>query len=141
MGYLYRLEEYLRPWKLTCLIAGIIVLSIGSIVTPAPDWDIPVTFIMAVSTYVTAPCTVRVFFERKWRLLPVALVATGLSVDGCYSLYWHFRDPNVLALMRSANAQASLPLYALCGVFCLYRGNLKHLVLEVRAAFQRRKAG
>ena len=141
MGYFYPLIEYLRPWKVACLLAALALLIIGSLFSPAPDWDVPITFIMGIATYVTAPPTVRVLFEKKWRLLPVAAVATWLSVDGFYALYWHLRDPAVLALMRSANAQASLPLYGLCGIACVYRGSLKDLVTEVRSAFRRGDSG
>ena len=138
-GYLYPPSEYLRPWKVACLIAGTALLIVGSFVAPAPDWDIPVTVIMAACTYVTAPPTMRVLLERTWRLLPVAAVATWLSVDGFYALYWYLKDPEVLDAMRSANAPVSLALYGLCGIFCLYRGSLKDFASEVRAAFNPRR--
>jgi len=137
MGYLYAPNEYLRPWKVASLLAGIALLVAGSIVTPAPDWDVGVSLIMAGCAYLTAPCTMQVLLERNWRQLPVAIAATWLSVDGFYALYWHFMDPNALALMRSANAPASLALYGLCGVIWLYRGSLKVMAGEVRAAFRR----
>ena len=133
-GYLYSLAEYLRPWKLACLLSALGLLVVGSFLTPAPDWDVPITLIMGVSTYLTAPPTMRVLFERHWRVLPIAILATWLSVDGLYALYWYLRDPVVLAQMRSANAPVSLALYGLCGIFCLYRGSLKSLIDEVRAA-------
>jgi hypothetical protein len=140
-GYLYASAEYLRPWKVVSLLAGFALLIVGAFVTPAPDWDVPVTLIMGLSTYLTAPPTMRVLFLRKWHLLPIAAFATWLSVDGLYALYWHFRDPNVLALMRSANWPVSLALYGLCGIFCVYRGSLKALLSEVRAAVNRKAAG
>ena len=136
-GYLYSPREYLRPWKVACLAFALSLLIAGAYLTPAPDWDVPVTFIMGIATYLTAPCTVRVLFERNWRLLPVAALATWMSVDGLYALYWHFRDANVLALMRSANAPVSLVLYLLCGVLCVYRGSLRELLAGVRAAIAR----
>lgn len=141
MSFFYAPSEYLRPWKVVCLLAGVAILIIGSFFSPAPDWDVPITLIMGMATYITAPPTLRVLFERKWRLLPIAALATWLSVDGLYALYWHLRDPAVLALMRSANAQASLPLYGLCGIACVYRGSLKELAADVRAAFKRGSAG
>lgn len=134
MNYFYPLSEYLRPWKLASLACGILLLILGSIYTPAPDWDIPISFIMAGLTYWTAPCSLRALLERKWRLLPLALFFTWLSVDGSYALYWHFRDAEALALMRPANAPASLALYGICGVIWLYRGSLKGLLQEIRAA-------
>ena len=127
MNFLYPPAEYLRPWKLFSLAVGIALLVAGSILTPAPDWDIPVSLIMAACTYLTAPCSLRALLERKWRQLPVALVSAWFSVDGCYAIYWHFQDPAALAMMRSANAPASLALYAICGVVWLHKGTLREL--------------
>lgn len=133
MSFLYPPAEYLRPWKLLSLAIGIGLLIAGSICTPAPDWDVPVSFIMAICTYLTAPSSLRVVLERKWRLLPIALVSTWFSVDGCYAIYWHFKDPAALALMRSANAPASLALYVVCGGIWLHRGTLMELYARLKA--------
>ena len=46
------------------------------------------------------------------------------GVDGCYAIYWHYKNPAALALMRGCNFPASLSLYGLCGVLWLYRGSL-----------------
>lgn len=137
MGFLYAPTEYFRPWKLATLAIGIALLVAGSIYTPAPDWDISVSFIMAGLAYLTAPCSLRALLERNWRLIPFALASTWLTVDGCYALYWHFRNPAALEAMRSANAPASLVLYGMCGVLWLYRGSLKGLVADTRAAIRR----
>jgi len=133
VDFLYPTAEYLRPWKLFSLAVGIALLVAGSIWTPAPDWDIPVSLIMAACTYLTAPCSVRALLDRRWRRLPVAAFCTWFSVDGCYAIYWHFRDPAALALMRWANAPASLGLYALCGVIWLHRGTLRQLWIRLNA--------
>ncbi|HYW74772.1 MAG TPA: hypothetical protein VE961_27345, partial [Pyrinomonadaceae bacterium] len=119
MSYFYSASEYLRPWKLVSLSAGVGLLLLGAFYTPALDWDVGVSLIMAGCTYLTAPCTMRVVLERKWRLLPVVLAATWLSVDGFYALYWYFKNPAALTFMRLANAPASLGLYGLCGVIWL----------------------
>jgi len=133
-GYLYPAREYLRPWKLACLFFGIAILVVGSFFHPAPDWDVGITLVMALCTYLTAPCTMRVLLERQWRLFPVAALATWASVDGVYAAYWYLVDPEALALMRSANWPASLPLYGLCGLLCLYRGTFRELMGALRAA-------
>lgn len=138
MGYFYPAAEYFRPWKLASLACGIAVLVLGSIYTPAPDWDIPVSLVMAAFAYWTAPCSLRTLLERKWRLLPIAAFFAWWTVDGCYALYWHFRDPAALDLMRAANAPASLGLYGLCGVAWLYRGSLAQLLADARAALRSR---
>ena len=118
------MSEYLRPWKLATLALGIALLIAGAFYYQAPDWDIPISFIMAILAYLTAPWSLRVLLERRWRLLPLALFYTWFTVDGCYALYWHFKDPAALAVMREANFPASLSLYGICGVLWLYRGSL-----------------
>ena len=128
---LYPSTEYLRPWKLFTLAAGVALLVIGALADIAPDWDIPISFIMALLAYLTAPWSLRVLLERRWRLLPLASLATWFTVDGCYALYWHFRNPEALALMRAYNFPASLALYGMCGVLWLYRGSLRELVADV----------
>ena len=133
MKFFYPAKEYLRPWKLAALAVGIALLILGAIYTPAPDWDVPISFIMAGLTYLTAPCSMRTLLERQWRLFPLALFFTWLSVDGCYALYWHFKNPAALEAMRSANAPASLSLYGICGVIWLYRGSLRDFFAEIRS--------
>jgi hypothetical protein len=129
------LSEYLRPWKISTLVLGIALLVIGSFYYSAPDWDIPISFIMAICAYVAAPWTLRVILERRWRLLPVAILVTWFTVDGCYWIYWRLNDPDALIAMRSANFPASLVLYGFCGMVWLYRGSLRELALEIRQAF------
>lgn len=126
------LQEYRRPWKLATFACGVALMIVGVFYPGAPDWDIPVTLIMTTLTYLCAPWSMRVILGRKWRLWPVALFLSWLVVDGSYSLYWHFRDPRVLQLMREANAYASFPLYWLCGAIWLYRGSLRQLWTELR---------
>jgi hypothetical protein len=132
-------REYLRPWKLAALAVGIGLLVAGSFYTPAPDWDIPVSLIMAVFAYFTASWSLRTLLERRWQHWPAMLFITWLSVDGCYALYWHFKNPVALDLMRSANFPASLGLYALCGVVWLYRGSLREMLAEFRQHLRQAK--
>ena len=121
------LTEYRRPWKLATLAVGIALLILGSFHYEAPDWDIPISLIMAIFAYLTAPWSLRVILERKWRLWPAMLFATWFTVDGCYAIYWHFKDPVALEMMRAANFPASLSLYGMCGIVWLYRGSLRQL--------------
>ncbi len=124
-------SEYFRPWKLVTLIIGIGLLIAGSYYYPAPDWDIPVSLMMATLTYIAAPFSIRALYEGKWRLWPLAVFATWFAVDGCYAIYWHFKDPDALEMMRAANFPASLSLYLLCGMIWLYRGSMRQLVTEI----------
>ena len=134
------LVEYKRPWKLFSLACGIALLIVGSFYYQAPDWDIPISLIMATLTYLTASWSMRVILERQWRHFPLMLFYTWVSVDGCYWLYWHLKDPVALELMRDVNFFASLSLYGMCGLIWLYNGSLKELLLEARAFLRNPRA-
>ena len=121
------LVEIGRPWKLATFAIGVTLLVLGSFYYQAPDWDIPISFIMAILAYLTAPWSLRVIVKRQWKLWPAMLFATWFTVDGCYWIYWHFKNPAALALMRDANFLASLSLYGICGVVWLYAGSLREM--------------
>jgi hypothetical protein len=125
------MAEYLRPWKLITLAAGVALLIAGSYFYDAPDWDIPISLIMAGLAYLTAPVSMRIILERKWKQFPLMLFYTWFTVDGSYAIYWYFVDPVALDMMRSANFPASLSLYAMCGLVWLYRGSLKEAVTQI----------
>ena len=129
----FDVAEYRRPWKLFSLACGIALLIAGSFYYEAPDWDIPISLIMAILAYLSAASSLRVVVERRWKHWPVMLVASWFTVDGSYWIYWHFKKPAVLELMRDANWPASLSLYIICGVVWYYRGSLRELAGEVRA--------
>ncbi|MFN7881459.1 MAG: hypothetical protein ACK5PF_00345 [bacterium] len=111
--------NYTHPWNLLTLLVGIGLLVAGSFYYEAPDWDIPISFIMAGFTYLTAVWSLKVILQRRWRMFPLMLVAVWWTVDGCYALYWSFQNPQALELMREANWPASLALYFACAVIWL----------------------
>jgi len=119
------MQELLRPWKLATLIIGLGLLIAGSFIYEAPDWDIPVSVLMALVAYVTAPWCMRVLVERRWRHWPAMLLLTWFGVDGCYAAYWLVINPTALEMMREANAPASLSLFWTVGLFWMYQGSLK----------------
>lgn len=129
------LAEYSRPWKLITLAIGIALLIVGSFYYDAPDWDIPISLIMAAFAYLTAPWSLRVIVERKWRLWTAMLFVTWFSVDGCYAIYWHFKNPVALEMMRDVNFLASLSLYGMCGIIWMYQGSLRQLFSEIKNHF------
>lgn len=108
--------RYGSRWNLATLAVGIGLLVGGSFYAPAPDWDIPISLIMAGFAYLTAAWSVQVMVYRVWRYWPLMLLATWWTVDGCYALYWSLKNPAALALMREANWPASLCLYWACGL-------------------------
>ena len=71
---------------------------------------------MAGFSYLTAAWSLHVLVKRDWRKFPLMLFFTWWTVDGCYALYWYFKNPVALELMREANWPASLALYWACGL-------------------------
>ena len=134
-------RELRRPWKLASLACGIALLIAGAIWVRAPDWDIPVSLIMALFAYLTAPWCLRMLLGLRWRTWPWVALVTWWSVDGCYALYWSWRNPLALEQMRDANLMASLGLYGLCGLVWLYRGSLTQLWGELRSVFRSADTG
>lgn len=128
------LIEYKRPWKLFTLFVGLSLLIVGSFYYKAPDWDIPISFIMALLAYLTASWSLRVIIERQYSKFPLMLFYTWFTIDGCYSIYWFFNDPIALELMREANFLASLCLYGMCGLVWFFEGSLKEMYIEYRKA-------
>jgi hypothetical protein len=126
------LTELLRPWKLSALGIGIGLLVVGSFYYEAPDWDIPISIIMALMAYLTASWSMHIMVERRWQQWPLMLLWTWFTVDGCYWLYWHFKNPVALELMREANAPASLSLYWMCGLVWYYRGTLREMWVDLK---------
>lgn len=131
-------REYKRPWKLLTLFIGGLLLVLGSFVFPAPDWDIPISFIMAALAYLTAPWSLRVIVKRQWKHFPLMLFYAWFTVDGCYWIYWHFKNPESLALMRDANFGASMSLYVMCGLIWYYQGSLKELKNDILKGLHKR---
>jgi len=135
------MNEYLRPWKLVTLAIGIALLIVGAHIEQLPDWDATVSVIMAVLTYLTAPWGVRVFIERRWRWMPLALFYAWLAIDGSY-FAWnaHRIGPEFADWARDMNFWPSTLLYLLCGFIWLYRGSLADFATNLRA-LRRRHAG
>jgi hypothetical protein len=107
---------FLSPWNLATLAIGLALLVWGSFYYQAPDWDIPISIIMAGFAYMFSAWSLQALVYRQWRKLPLVLLATWWTVEGCYALYWHFKNPVALELMRDANWPASLALYLACGL-------------------------
>jgi hypothetical protein len=118
------MNELLRPWKLATLGLGLSALIVGAYIEKASDWDVPVSIIMAVVAYVTAPWCMRVIVQRRWRAFPLMLLLTWFGVDGCYAAYWAVVNPVALDMMREANAPASLCLFWMVGLLWYYQGDI-----------------
>ena len=71
-------EELLRPWKLFTLTIGISLLVMGSFYYQAPDWDIPISFIMAGFAYLSASWSMHVMVERQWKQWPLMVLMNDI---------------------------------------------------------------
>lgn len=116
MNYLLALEDYFHPWRIFTLLLGLAFLIAGATYSGLPDWDIPISLLMAVPAYITAPCTLRVIVQRRWHQTPWALYWTWITVDGIYVAYWEIVNAPVVDALRFANLPASLALYLACGL-------------------------
>lgn len=121
MNFLYPWAEYFRPAKLFTLAFGLAFLIAGALFSGLPDWDISVSLLMALCAYVTAAPAIRVFVERRWYQLDLALFWAWYSVDGVYITYWGFVDPAIVDQLRLANAFASSALYLTAGLVWYYQ--------------------
>lgn len=127
------MTEFLRPWKLVTLAIGIALLIVGAQIERLPDWDAGISVLMAVLTYLTAPWAVRVFIQRRWKMMPFALILAWLTIDGIYFAWNSQRLGLLMDDFRRANWPASTCLYLLCGMIWLYRGSLKDFATSLQA--------
>ena len=125
-------RESRRRWKVITLAIGLLLLIVGSFYYQAPDWDIPISLIMAFFTYLLSGWSMHVIVERRWRQWPAMLLATWWCVDGCYALYWSIVNPEALAFMRAANAPASLCLFFACGLVWYWNGTVNEAIAAAK---------
>lgn len=129
-------REYLRPWKLGSFAIGLGLLLAGAWHYQLPDWDVGVSIVMAVLTYLTAPWSLRVLREGRWPQLPLAAFYGWLSVDGSYWA-WHTLAGN--EMLRADQWPTSLCLWLICGFLWLPRMSLADLGRLITGAGLMRK--
>lgn len=130
-------RELFRPWKLLSFAIGMAWLLYGATHYEIGDWDVGISLIMGVLTYLFAPWTVFTianalrYRRPRWPLRIVgALVPALFTVDTVYVLY-HTLAGN--PIYREANFPASASLYFLCGAIWWYRGSLSDPLRDAAA--------
>jgi hypothetical protein len=127
-------REYLRPWKLFSLLAGIVLLIAGSFYYHASDWDVGISVVMALFTYLTAASGLRTIVKslatlRFDRPFVWAIWWWYWSVDGCY---WVYNTLLHHQMIRYENFLASTGLYFLCGLIWWPQCSLRELLSPQR---------
>ncbi|MDD2806269.1 MAG: hypothetical protein PHV33_12005 [Elusimicrobiales bacterium] len=128
--------EYFRPWKLFTLAIGLALLVFGAFYYDQPDWDVGISFVMGLLAYFTAPWGILVLKARRWKLLPLALLAFWFTVDGSYVMYNAWVGRPVWPELRAANFFASSLLYLLCGFIWLPRMTFREVLSSAAAALR-----
>lgn len=100
-------------WKNTTFLIGLSWLLYGAAYFDYPDWDIPISFLMAFSTYLTADRFIRSIKKKDYPQIVLWSIGAWWSIDGVYWLYWSLTDKTVM--IREGQWAMSLCLYLLCG--------------------------
>lgn len=111
----------MNTWKAATFAIGLAWLIWGALFFGYPDWDIPVSLLMAFSTLLLAEWSVTALMERRYAAWPAVAVAAWWCVDGSYWLYWSAVQPEVA--IREGQWPMSLCLFLLCG-FIWRAGNV-----------------
>lgn len=129
-------KELVRPWKLFSFCIAMSWLLYGALNYNILDWDVGITLIMGILTYLMAPWSVYIILSairyrpRFWYAHFISGLIAGLFVvDWVYMLYHSIVGNHTL---REANFYASAPLYFLAGTVWLYRGSLMELITNIK---------
>lgn len=103
----------LSQWKNSTFLVGLSWLLYGAIYFEYPDWDIPISILMACSTYLTADKLILSIKQKSYPKIALYSLGAWWSIDGSYCLYWSLVDSSVM--IREGQWMMSLCLYLLCG--------------------------
>lgn len=110
-------------YERTALLIGTALLIAGSVIFPAPDWDVGVSLLMAGFTYVSAQFWQTALRKHQWSQLPIALFLTWWALDGVYLAYWTVVDPAALVMRDSALA-VNVCLYLMASIIFVAAGKI-----------------
>lgn len=133
------LKEYLRPWKLVTFALGLSLLIAGALYYNAPDWDIGISLIMGMLTYIIAPWVFHIATSYQYKLFPFALFAYWFTVDGSYTAYNNYMGHPINMDLRLANLFASSLLFILCGWFWSPKLSLREFLMELATTLHKSK--
>jgi len=92
------INELFRPWKVITFSIALGYYIWGAYYYKCPTWDVPVSIIMSILTYVFAPWTVSSVYHligkrpKHWiRGVTICMIVIYICASGSYELYnwWH----------------------------------------------------
>lgn len=101
-------------WKNTTFVIGLAWLIYGAVYFEYPDWDILISLLMSLSTYLTADRLIMAIKQKSYPAVALWSVGAWWSIDGVYWVYWSLVDKT--AMLREGQWGMSLCLYLLCGM-------------------------
>lgn len=105
--------NHITIWKNVTYLIGLSWLIYGALFFGYEDWDIPLSLLMSLSTYLTADHLIRAIKTKNYPNIALYSVGAWWSIDGSYWLYWSLVDSSVM--IREGQWVMSLCLYLLCG--------------------------
>lgn len=131
-------NELTRPWKLISLTGGVLALIFGSYVTKLPDWDINISIIMGILTYILGPWSLyKLLYSYLYKksiifYSIVFLFCYLLTVDFSYVIYNEYKNN---MYFRLYNFACSSVLYFLYSFVLLFQGTLTEFKNEIKKIF------
>ena len=122
-------RELLRPWKLLSFAVGTALMLVGSVFYKISDWDLGISLVMPLLTYLTAPWVVRVIVGGHFRYLLLAVFWAWFTIDG---VYWFYHTQVGNEMLRLENALTSTPMYFGMGFFWLPRASFAEIIQVLR---------
>ena len=122
-------RELARPWKLFSFAVGTALMVVGVFWYRISDWDVGISLLMPLLTYLTAPWVVRVLVRAHLRHLPLAAFWAWFTIDGAY---WFYHTMVGNEMLRVENARTSAALYFGMGCFWLPRASLREILAILR---------
>jgi hypothetical protein len=132
------LRRLMRPWKLVSFALGTSFFVWGAYVFDAPTWDVPVSIIMSVATFMLAPWAVdqlvlgfRADGRAKLRLLAgaIGIYICGSASYEVYHLIWSGWHPPTYW----ENLAFSVPTAIAAGLLWRVDASLAEIVEGLRA--------
>lgn len=134
------LKELLRPWKLVTFSLALSYYIWGALYYRLPTWDVPVSIIMSVLTYVFSPWVVNsLLYLVKARpkglilKLVICLAVTYACASGSYELYHMLWGIGYHPPTYWVNLYYSTLIFLAAGIFWKFEGTFIELMQRSKA--------